>query len=80
MFERLDAPLLMKLDGVHFPVFADGDVATDTLELPETLLAETTIESPPTCREVLVATAEFAGHLLRWVTPYELAPAEPVPG
>lgn len=69
---RLDLPLVMKLDTVHFPVFAHEAVPEDTLELPDPILAETTVENPPALCEVLLATAERAGQLLRWVTPYEI--------
>ena len=68
----LDIPLVMKLDTVHFPVFATETVPEDTLELPDPILAETTVENPPALCEVLLATAERAGQLLRWVTPYNI--------
>ena len=77
--DRLDRPLVMKLDTVHFPVFADETVPTDTLELPDPVLAETTIEHPPTLREILLATAERADQLLRWFTPYERNTSAAVP-
>ena len=70
--ERLDLPLVMKLDTVHFPVFADETVPEDTLELPTPILAETSVENPPARCEVLLATAEWAGQLLRWVTLYKI--------
>jgi hypothetical protein len=66
--ERLDLPLVAKLEGVHFPVFPDEAVATDTLELPESVLAETTVSDPPTLRGVWLASAELAGQLVRWFT------------
>lgn len=68
--ERLDLPLVAKLEGVHFPVFPDDAVATDTLEVPESVLAETTVSDPPTLRGVWLASAELAGQLVRWFTDY----------
>lgn len=76
---RLDFPLVMKLDTVHFPVFADETVPKDTLALPDTVLAETTIKHPPVLREVLLTTAERAEQLLRWFTPYERTTSVAVP-
>ena len=73
--ERLDLPLVMKLGPVHFPVFAGEGVRADTLELPASVLAEAGVEDPPALREVLLATAERAGHLLRWFTPYRIDPS-----
>ena len=64
--ERLDTPLVMKLDGAHFPVHGADDVPTDTLALPREYLADTRIRDPPTLTEVLLAKADCAGRLLRW--------------
>lgn len=77
--ERLDLPLVVKLDTVHVPVFADERVPKETLELPEPVLAETTVENPPALREVLLATADRANQLLHWLTPYEINTSEPMP-
>ena len=60
--ERLDAPLVMKLDGRHFPVLGDGDVPTGTLALPPTY----TERRLPASREVLLAKADRAVELLRY--------------
>lgn len=68
--ERVDQPLIVKVDESHFPVVGADDVPTDTLALPDVVLAETQIESPPTVKEVLVAKAERASQLLEWFTPY----------
>lgn len=68
--ERLDLPLVMKVDACHFPVFADTGVAPDTLALPDAVLAATEVDDPPTLKEVLVAKAERAAQLVEWVTPY----------
>lgn len=64
--ERLDHPLVMKVDESHFPVHAAADVSTGTLGLPVPLLEHTRIDDPPTLREVLLAKADKAGQLLRW--------------
>lgn len=68
--ERVDHPLVMKVDSSHFPVLGADDVPTDTLALPDEILGATRIDNPPTLREVLVAKAERAAELLEWFTPY----------
>ncbi|WP_129113020.1 DUF5802 family protein [Halegenticoccus tardaugens] len=60
--ERLDAPLVMKLDRRHFPVLGDDDVPTGTLAVPGDLADE----SLPDRREVFLAKAERANELLRY--------------
>ena len=70
--ERLDQPLVMKVEQSHIPVFAADDIATDTLGLPEDVLEATRIDTPPTLKEVLVAKAERAAQLLEWTTPYTI--------
>lgn len=76
--ERVDAPLVAKLDAVHFPVLPAETVAESILELPPAVLVETDVEEPPVLRAVLVATAERARELLRWFTSYEPAGADDV--
>lgn len=68
--ERVDQPLVVKVDGSHFPVLRADDVPADTLALPDVVLEETRIESPPAVKDVLVAKAERASQLLEWFTPY----------
>jgi hypothetical protein len=60
--ERLDAPLVMKIAGVHFPVLGDDDVPTGTLALPR----EMADDDLPDDREVLLAKPERADELLRY--------------
>lgn len=60
--ERLDGPLVMKLDGRHFPVHGDDTVPHGTLALPPAL----SDRSLPDRREVLLADAGRAGELLRY--------------
>ncbi|WP_434523104.1 DUF5802 family protein [Halorubrum sp. AS12] len=60
--ERLDAPLVMKVDGGHIPVGGDDDVASGTLAIPQELADETL----PDRRNVLLADADCAEKLLRW--------------
>lgn len=60
--ERLDAPLVMKIDTGHVPVVADEDIASGTLALP-TELAD---ESLPSKKNVLLADADRAADLLRY--------------
>ena len=62
--ERLDTPLVMKLETGHFPVHGDETVPTNTLAIPESLLEGTRIRNPPTLREVFLARRERAEQLL----------------
>ena len=63
--ERLDAPLVMKLDtpGAHFPVHGDESVPTGTLAVPTSMAEDDRL---PDRREVFLATPERAGELLRY--------------
>lgn len=60
--ERLDSPLVMKLDGWHFPVHGDDGIPTGTLAVPDELADD----SLPERREVFLARPERAGQLLRY--------------
>lgn len=60
--ERLDTPLVMKLEGRHFPVLGDEGVPTGTLAVPRDLADD----DAPGRRRVLLAKADRAGELLRW--------------
>ena len=60
--ERLDAPLVMKLDTAHFPVGGDESVPSGTLAVPSELLEEQTASA----REVFLADRERAMELLRY--------------
>ncbi|MEF8799565.1 MAG: DUF5802 family protein [Halolamina sp.] len=60
--ERVDSPLVMKLDGSHFPVHGDEGVPTGTLTVPEPLAED----GLPERREVFLARPERAGQLLRY--------------
>lgn len=64
--ERLDTPLVMKLESHHFPVLGDEAVPTNTLALPESMLDETDVRNPPSLREVFLARRERAQQLLSW--------------
>lgn len=70
--ERVDHPLVMKVEQSYVPVFAADDIPTDTLGLPKPVLESTRIDNPPTLKEVLVAKAERAAQLLEWATPYTI--------
>ena len=70
--ERIDHPIVMKVDESYFPVFAADDVPPDTLGLPDSTLEATRVETPPTLKEVLVAKAERAARLIKWATPYSI--------
>ncbi|WP_435068958.1 DUF5802 family protein [Haloplanus sp. C73] len=71
--ERLDAPLVMKLDGRHFPVVGREGVPSGTLALPPSV-TDTTL--PDRC-EVFLAKPDRAAELLRYVG-YEQGHAEAV--
>ncbi len=64
--ERLDKPLVMKLGSRHLAVHGEEDVPADTLSVPESVLAETTVRNPPSFQEVLLAKAERADQLLEF--------------
>lgn len=63
--ERLDWPLVMKIDQQHFSVHAKEGVPDNTLALPDELLDSTRIRNPPELKEVLLAKAGRAGQLMR---------------
>ncbi|MFB6155011.1 MAG: DUF5802 family protein [Haloferacaceae archaeon] len=60
--ERLDAPLVMKLGGTHFPVLGDESVPTGTLAVPSGLGDD----SLPDRRPVFLARADRAAELLSY--------------
>lgn len=63
--ERLDAPLVMKIDERHVPVHGEDGVPRDTLVLPESVLEDTRVDNPPTLIDVLLAKADRARQLMR---------------
>lgn len=69
--ERLDNPLVMKLDTSHFPVTGDDGIPRNTLAVPEDMLEDTRIRNPPTLREVLLAKADRARQLLELTGQFE---------
>lgn len=62
--ERLDAPLVMKLDGMHFPVVGESGVPSGTLGLPPGV-ADGDADLPDR-REVFLAKPDRAAELLRY--------------
>ncbi len=62
--ERLDRPLVMKLETNHFTVHGSSEVPADTLAVPQDLLEDTSLDNPPALREVLLAKADRASQLL----------------
>lgn len=60
--ERVDHPLVMKLDASHFPVHGDEGVPSGTLAVPESV----TVGDLPDRREVFLADADRADELLRY--------------
>jgi hypothetical protein len=71
--DRTPDSLVMKLDTAHFAVHGDEGVPTDTLAVPEDLLATLDVENPPTFTEVFLAKADRAEQLLRFTRPPEWA-------
>ncbi|MFB6101934.1 MAG: DUF5802 family protein [Haloplanus sp.] len=69
--ERLDAPLVMKLDGRHFPVLGGEGVPSGTLGLPPSV----TEADLPERREVFLAKPDRAAELLRYAG-YDTAPTD----
>ncbi|MFB6134761.1 MAG: DUF5802 family protein [Halanaeroarchaeum sp.] len=61
--ERLDSPLVMKLDETHLLVDGAEDVPEGTLLVPRPVLEETRIENPPAVSDVLLAKAHHADRL-----------------
>ncbi|PSP56117.1 hypothetical protein BRC82_03005 [Halobacteriales archaeon QS_1_67_19] len=64
--ERLDNPLVMKVDNRHVAVRGEEGLPEGTLAVPEPLLEETRIRNPPTLKEVLLAKADRAAQILRY--------------
>ncbi|WP_247731342.1 DUF5802 family protein [Halovivax limisalsi] len=64
--ERLDTPVVMKLEGQHFPVHGSESVPTNTLSVPADLLENTDIENPPELASVLLANRDRARQLLEY--------------
>ncbi|MFB6206876.1 MAG: DUF5802 family protein [Haloglomus sp.] len=62
--ERLDRPLVMKVDERHLAVTGDETVPENTLAVPPAVLSETRVRNPPTLTEVLLAKADRAAQLL----------------
>lgn len=63
--ERLDNPLVMKLGDRHLAVHGDDGVPEGTLAVPEPVVADAPVDSPPSVEAVLLAKAERAEQLLR---------------
>ena len=62
--ERLDAPLVMKLDERHIAVHGEDGLPEDTLVLPEEVLEDSRVRNPPALKEVLLAKSHRAHQLL----------------
>lgn len=63
--ERLDHPLVMKVDRQHFAVHGSDAIPEETLAIPSTFLEADSICGIPELREVLLAKADRAAQLLR---------------
>lgn len=75
--DRLDAPLVMKLDSTHLAVHGQDGIPVDTLRVPDSILEQTTVRNPPTLREVFLAKADRAAQLLQ-LTDTQWSGHEPV--
>lgn len=73
---RLDNPLVVKLDNQHLPVLGAPGIPHDTLAVPEVVLETSQIDDPPTLKDILIAKAEWASQLLAWCTPYSVQPPD----
>ncbi|MFB6120278.1 MAG: DUF5802 family protein [Halobacteriaceae archaeon] len=62
--ERVDTPLVMKVDTTHLAVHGDPAVPEQTLAVPEDVLEDTRVRNPPTLKEVLLAKAGRAAQFL----------------
>jgi hypothetical protein len=62
--ERLDTPLVMKLDGAHFPVHGEKGIPSGTLGLPPSVAGDD--RGLPERREVFLAKPDRAADLLRY--------------
>jgi hypothetical protein len=71
--ERIDYPLVMKLDSAHFPVVGDDGVPSGTLALPRDVVDQAAL---PDDRPILLADATRAAELLRYAG-YDLDGFEP---
>lgn len=70
--ERLDYPLVAKVETSHVPVFSADDVPPDALGLPADVLDAMRIDPPHPRKAVLVAKAHRARRLVEWATPYTI--------
>ncbi|WP_049969603.1 DUF5802 family protein [Haladaptatus cibarius] len=64
--ERIDWPLVMKIDQQHFSVHGEAGVPDQTLVVPDDLLENTRIRNPPELKEVLLAKADRVEQLLQF--------------
>lgn len=62
--ERLDHPLVMKLQTNHFAVHPDESLPEGALAVPEPILESANVAHPPELREVLLAKADHAERLV----------------
>ena len=62
--ERVDNPLVMKVDTTHLAVRGDPAIPDRTLAVPEDVLAGTRVRNPPALKEVLLAKADRAAQFL----------------
>lgn len=70
--ERLDNPLVMKLDRCHLAVHGDDSVPENTLAVPEPIVESGRYDRLPALREVLLAKADRAVELLEVATDFDM--------
>jgi len=64
--ERLDTPLVMKLDAQHFPVHGSESIPANTLAVPDAVLENSSIDNPPALSSVFLASRDRARQLLQF--------------
>ncbi|GAA0226333.1 DUF5802 family protein [Haladaptatus pallidirubidus] len=64
--ERIDWPLVMKIDRQHFSVRGEEGVPNQTLVVPDDLLENTRIRNPPELKEVFLAKADRVEQLMQF--------------
>ncbi|AGB15363.1 hypothetical protein Halru_0736 [Halovivax ruber XH-70] len=64
--ERLDTPLVMKLETQHFPVHGTESLPANTLAVPTAVLEQTEIDNPPALSSVFLASRDRARQLLQF--------------
>ncbi|MFB6216132.1 MAG: DUF5802 family protein [Candidatus Aenigmatarchaeota archaeon] len=65
--ERLDSPLVMKIENRHLPVEGVYDMPSGTIGVPYNTMKDMDIDNPPELKEVLVAKGDRVEQLRHWI-------------